>query len=271
VGQRSALSIPTWILPASALDHLFLLVVAFLPVATIVPLLAWAASRLLAPLAHRTEVRTHATLSGLGPWLLLGQAAVPVALAAFSLLVQPSTQPRYWIVGSLAAAPVVALAASRSQRAIRWSAGLALIAVSGSIVAGEGLAGRERRSRLQEDILKAEHATADGSLLVVRRRHSLYPLVRAVPLLAERTALFDASGLGGRDQRLAIVERDVSRVHRRLYGFPRIVAPIDLERIESFYFLELDSTRAPSTTEFPRYDISKVETRLFRLRRQPTP
>jgi uncharacterized membrane protein len=45
LGQRGALTIPTWIPRASVTDHLFLLAVAFLPPATVIALLGWGASR----------------------------------------------------------------------------------------------------------------------------------------------------------------------------------------------------------------------------------
>jgi hypothetical protein len=270
LGQRAALSIPTWIPRASVVDHLFLLAVALLPAGTVAALGAWGASRLLEPVMPRGTIPPRTTLAG-GTWLLVGQAAVPLILAAFSLLVQPSTQPRYWIAGSLFAAPVVALAASRSHRVIRWAVGIALVLISATIVKGEGFAGRERQERLQEDARKAARATADGSMLVVRRRHTLYPLLRAVPTLGKTAALLDASTLHEHDRGLAVVERDVASVHQRFYGFPRIVSPAELEGSKSFYFLEIESTRTPTTAEFPGYDVREVEPRVFHLERHHGP
>jgi hypothetical protein len=206
-----------------------------------------------------------------GPWLLLGQGAVPLLLTLFSLLVQPSTQPRYWIVGALVSAPVVALAASYSQWPIRWIVGVALVMISAMLVGGEGLAGRERTAHLAEDVDRAMRATADGSLLVVRRRHTLYPLLRAVPSLTARTALFDASALVESDQQLAIVERDVARVHEELYGFPRLVSPKDLSAVSSFYFLEQGEGKSRVRLEFPGYDIQLVTSRLYHVQKRNTP
>ena len=264
-GQRSTLTVPTWIPPASLGDHLFLLMAALLPIATVVALVGWGASRLAAPLSRGRQPVARLSPLRDGTWLLLGQAGVPLALAMFSLFVQPATQPRYWIVGALATGAVAAIAAARTQRVVRWAVGFGIIVISATIVKGEGAAGEASRRRLQDDIAKAQRGTADGLLLVVRRRHTLYPLVRALPTLSAKTALLDGSEFAGREQRFSIVERDVARVHWRLFGFPRVVTPAELSGGAPFYLLETDSTRTPSAAEFPRFGITEVAPRLFRL------
>jgi hypothetical protein len=265
LGQRAALTIPTWIPRASVTDHALLLAFLLVPTVTLIALIGWGATKLLQPLRPGALSSTPLPRIGAGVWLLLGQAAVPLALAAFSLLVQPSTQPRYWIVGSLFTGAVVAYAAARSQIMLRWASGIAIMIVGGSLVSGQGDAGRARAARLREDIQLARRAVSDGSLLVIRRRHTLYPLLRAEPDLAPAVALLDGSGLPGDEQRLAQVERDVARVHQRLYGFPRLVTPGELAQRPAFYLLELGETRVPATSEFPLDDIARVAPRLFRL------
>jgi hypothetical protein len=273
LGQRSALSIPTWIPRASVADHAFLLSVILLPLTTIVALAGWAITRGLAPLAPQRAVDPASAppeTVGTSSVLLVSQAVVPVVLALFSLFIQPATQPRYWIAGSLAAAPIVAFAVSRTAVVLRIVvAGLILLA-SVKTVRDEATSARDRQRMADEDAAATERATAEGTIIVLRRRHTLYPLVRAIPSLKNRAVLLDGTGTAsdtGADAQLLIVDRDVARVHERFYGFPQLVTPAQLAKIPFFYFLELDPTRIPSPTEVPGHTVERVGPRLFRVRR----
>jgi hypothetical protein len=262
-GQRAALSVSTWVPQASLADHLFLLVVALVPLSFAVPLVSWGVSRFLRR-RSALDGGPEATL-GAGGWLLLSQVAVPIALVVVSLLVQPATQLRYWIPGSLAVATAVAFAVSRSVRSLQWLTLAAAFVASASAVRDEGAAAREFAETVSEDSAYAERAAAEQSFVVARRRHTLYPMLRAAPRAAQHALLFGGPSTG-RDSMLVLNDLDLARVHARFYGFPRISSRAELRALPSFYFVELDSKRSPSPNEFPGRTISRVAPRLFLIR-----
>jgi len=265
-GQRGVLTVPTWIPDPSVGDVLFLLGVVLLPVATIIALSAWGLNVALLRITKKRERGHVRWAAGLASYLLMGQVIVPLTLAVFSLVVQPATQPRYWIVAALAVAPLLARAFSRAG-ALAPLAGFAALVCSVSAMKSEGDVARLRAQVVAEDIEQIDRLTEPGSLIVTRRRHTLYPLLRARPALAARLAYLDATPAYPGD-RFAIVERDAARAHTRIYGFPRIESSVDLAARDAFYLIELDPSQAPTPSEFPRDSIARVGHRLFRLQRR---
>jgi hypothetical protein len=246
-------------------DVLFLLVVVLLPVATAIALGAWGLNALLLRLTKQRNRTEHLT-PGLASHLLMAQLIVPLTLAVFSLVVLPATQPRYWIVGTLAMAPLVARAFA-SAGGIAAVAAVAVIVCSVSAMKSEGDAARLRADVVAEDIEQIDRLTTPGSLIVTRRRHTLYPLLRARPDLAPRLAYLDATPVAP-DDRFSVVERDAGRAHEKIYGFPSIRSTAELADVESFYLIELDPTQSPTSHEFPNDSIARVGHRLFKLVRR---
>lgn len=266
LGQRDALSVGTWI-PAISVGGVFLLLaIALLPPPTIVALLSWAGAALVRRRAAAWASAEHSRQLRLGPLLLLAQAAVPVALAVFSLAVQPATQPRYWIVGAFAAAPIIAFVIAHAGRPFSTVVAAASLAWSVTTLRAERASAEAHARRVEEDEAVVA-AVESGIPIVVRNRHTLYPLVQRNPSLHSRLALFDASAMKPDDAFMA-VERDVARVHRRLFGFPNIVTPADLDSIPAFYFIELNSPRAPSEGEFPNHGVTQIAPRAYSLDRR---
>ena len=264
-GQRGVLTVPTWIPDPSVADVLFLLVVVLLPVVTALVLFFAGLNVVLLRFSRRPAV-ARVPRAGLASYLLLSQVIVPLTLAVFSLVVQPATQPRYWVVAALASAPVLARAFA-SAGALVPIAAIAVLVCSVSAVKSEGDAARLRARVVAEDLDQIARLTEPGSLIVTRRRHTLYPLLRARPELGSRLAYLDATPAHP-DDRFSIVERDAARAHARVYGFPRIERSTDLAEVPAFYFIELDPAQAPTAHEFPRDSIARVGNRLFRLQRR---
>lgn len=264
-GQRAALTVGTWIPDPTIGDILFLLVVVLLPVATAVALGAWALNAGLLRLTKRRDTSVGSAI-GIASFLLAGQVIVPLTLAVFSLAVLPATQPRYWIVGALAMAPFVARAFANAG-GVAPLAAIAVLVCSVSALKSEGDVARLRARVVAEDIDQIDRLTPPGSLIVTRRRHSLYPLLRARPDLAPRLAYLDATPAAPTD-RFSIVERDAGRAHARIYGFPRIQSTEDLRETKSFYLIELDPTQSPTAHEFPNDTITRIGPRFFRLDRR---
>jgi hypothetical protein len=264
VGQRAALSTTTWIPDLSVVGAIFLISLALLTPPAMVAVLGWVASRFLQRRSATSAVSPPVRGFTLGPALFLGQALVPVALAIFSLAVQPAMQPRYSIAAALVAAPIVALAYARSLPVFR-AVTLVLVVVAGAtLVVDARTAARKRADVVRQDIAQVTRIVALDSTIVTRRRHSLYPIVIARPAVASHVLLFDGASVLPNDK-FEAVERDVARVHLRFYGFPRIVSPAELDSARAFYFLEQDSTRVPTPAEFPDRHIERVGPRLFRL------
>ena len=263
LSQRSALPLPTWIPRASLADHGFLLANTLLPLALVVAVLAWGASAALERVGRSKATEQQHAL-GLGAMLLLGQVAVPLGLAVFSVMVQPATQPRYWIAGCLAVAAAAAFATARSTPALRAIIVAALVVLSTTEVSAEGDSARRWQERVRTDAGYAARAAVEKHLIVARRRHTLYPMLRAERAASAVAVLFDGKSLGP-DSQLVAVDREVARIHRRIYGFPRLVNDSALSSLPLFYFVEYDSARAPIAAEFPRHTIERVEPRLFRL------
>jgi hypothetical protein len=269
LGQRAALTTATWIPDLSLVSAILLLVTALVAPPVAVTVIGWVASRLMQRTPPPASTPAPTRRFALGSALLLGQALVPVALAIFSLTVQPAMQPRYSIAAALWAAPIVALAFAQSTLLFRVIGAAAIVVSSVRLVSDEGARARARARDVQQDIDQVSRIATADTTVVVRWRHSLYPILIDRPALASRLALFDATSLAPNDK-FAAVERDVARVHLRHYGVPRIVTPADADSIPAFYFLEIGFTRGPTATEFPGRRIQRVSQRLFRIDRAAT-
>jgi hypothetical protein len=263
-GQRASLTVPTWMSDVSVGAATKLLAVFLLTLPVAIALACWVLTQVL---EWRKGVR-RAAPSGqglaLGPALLLAQVAVPFVLVLFSLLILPATELRYWIVGAVVTAPLVALVMQRGDTLVRWIATLGIIGASVKTMRGEAGRADGFAQRVQQDVRLATQLTDSGSVVVARWRDTLYPLLVARPSLRSRVSVLDSTPLDGANAFL-IVERDVSRTHQRLYGWPKIITPAELAQLPSFYLMEPENESAPTSKEFPRRAITRVADRVFRL------
>jgi len=270
-GQRASITIPTWMPDLTAREAGRLLAIFFLTLPIAIALGCWALIEARAwragSRAEGVTVRSFPRPVALGPLLLLTQVAVPFVLVAFSMLVQPATEPRYWIAGALAAAPVVAFVVSRGDALIRWIATLAMVGASVKTMWGEAHRADAFAQRVREDVRVATELARSGKLVVARWRDTLLPVLQEHPELNSHTAVLDSTPFDTTD-RFFVIERDLARVTRRLYGLPNLVTPAELSRVSSFYFLELKG-EAPTNKEFPRHTISRVGDRAFYLVLRP--
>jgi hypothetical protein len=272
LGQRASITIPTWMPDLTALGAARLLAIFFLTLPVAIALGCWVLIEVRARLARRpTEVvigHPFTRRLALGPLLLLTQAAVPFVLVVFSMLVQPATELRYWIAGTLAAAPVVAFVVSRGDALVRWVATLGMVAASVKTMWGEAHRAEGFARRVREDIRTATELSASGTLVVTRLRDTLYPVLQQRPELDSRMAALDATPFDSTN-RFFVIERDLGRINHRLYGFGNLVTPAELSSLASFYFIEPQGGGAPTSEEFPRHTISRVGDRVFYLVLQP--
>jgi hypothetical protein len=272
LGQRASITIPTWMPDLTALGAARLLAIFFLTLPVAIALGCWV---LIAMRARFTRAgagsgtgRAVTRPVALGPLLLLTQAAVPFVLVVFSMVVQPATELRYWIAGTLAAAPVVAFVVSRGDALIHWIATLGMVAASVKTMWGEAHRADAFARRVREDIRAATELSASGTLVVTRLRDTLYPVLQQRPELNSRMAALDATPFDSAN-RFFVIERDLGRINHRLYGFGNLVTPAELNRLSSFYLIEPQGGGAPTSEEFPRHTISRVSDRTFYLVLQP--
>ena len=280
LGQRASITIPTWMSDPTFAEAVRLLAVFLLTMPLAIALLCWALIEARAWLARRrgdqSVPRPFPDLTmrpfALGPLLLATQVAVPLVLMAFSVLIQPATEPRYWIAGTLATAPVVALIVSRGDVLIRSIATLGMIGASVKTIRGEVGRAEAFAQRVREDVQVASGLAQSGALVVARRRDTVYPVVLVRPELKRRLRVLDSTPLDSTN-RFFIIERDLGRINTRLYGLPAAMTPAELSRVQSFYFMEPasgdEATGAPTSQEFPEHAISRVGDRVFRLTRRP--
>jgi hypothetical protein len=267
-GQRASLTVPTWMPDLTALGAARLLAIFFLTLPVAIALGCWVLivvrARPTGGLAERVAGRPLTRPFALGPLLLLTQAAVPFVLVAFSILVQPATELRYWIAGTLAAAPVVAFVVSRGDTLVRWIATVAMVAASVKTMWGEAHRADAFARRVHEDTRDAMQLSRSGTLIVTRLRDTLYPVLQQHPELNSHMAALDATPFDSTN-RFFVFERDLGRITHRRYGFGNLVTPAELSRLSSFYFIEPQSGGTPTSEEFPRHTISRVSGRAFYL------
>ena len=264
LGQRASLTVPTWIPDLTLVGAARLLAVFLLTLPTAIALACWALTKARAWRARARPERIVSRPLALGPLLLLAQVAVPFALAAFSLLVQPATEPRYWIAGALVTAPLVALVMSRGDTLIRWIATVAMIGSNVKTMWGEANRADAFALRVRADVRVATELARSGTLVVTRWRDTLYPVLQERPELRPRMAVLDSAPFDTTNA-FYVIERDLGRIHRRLYGVPTQLTPAELGRLQSFYLMEPDREGAPTSKEFPRHVINRVSDRVFHL------
>ena len=268
LAQRASITIPTWMPDLTALGAVRLLAIFFLTLPVAIALGCWALivvrARLTGGRAERVVDWPLTRGVALGPLLLLTQAAVPFVLVAFSILVQPATELRYWIAGTVAAAPVVAFVVSLGDTPVRWVATLAMVAASVKTMWGEAHRADAFARRVHEDIRDATHLARSGTLIVTRLRDTLYPVLQQRPELNSHMAALDATPFDSTN-RFFVFERDLGGITHRVYGFGNLVTPAELSRLSSFYFIEEQGGGAPTSEEFPRHTIRHVNARVFYL------
>ena len=272
-GQRHALSIPTWIAPASLGDAASFLGALFARGAFLVV----CAAGLAFHLARREPLRVSAGMAA-----LLGLLLLPFALVAFSFVVQSSLIPRYAAPVLLALAVMVALATSRLPTRLQWLPIVVLLFTSGRLLRSE-LAGANRQRGRQAANVAAVNGVASIALpIVVPSRQDLYVtalsaaavnarLVFPVLPIDSLRAIAGSAGMRGRAGEAAlIVEQDVARLHARELGFPTLIDLERARRLPSLYLLTAgDEPVPPELRWFPGAAACRVRGRLWLLTASP--
>ena len=271
-GQRASLSVKTWISPLSAhqireMFEFFVFAGPVLAGALILLLwIGWLRIRRFPTRSLRDAITNTLPFTAL---LLM-----PATLIAMSVLVQPSMQLRYAIPAALAWAPVIAMAADIS----RWPGKLFLLSLalffSVRAIDSRAVALADYRSRVESEASLAS-PFLDSGIVMVASRATLYPLA-ATTGRASKLVFPDYPDSVARTRRLPpvmMLDRDIARVHARLYGFPTL-APVDApeQTTKRYFLLPLYGTSYTISLLFPNNVVTQMAPRIYRIgsARQPS-
>jgi hypothetical protein len=240
LGQRSGLTVPTWIDPLSLSDIKRELTQALGPMAIVFVVVA------RVPRSRdrverrgrktRAASRTSRDASRVGAAGIA--AAVPVVIVIFSFVVQPALKERYIIVAIAPLAPLAAWLTARCGRIglMLMLAGVFTIGAAELVAQGQSIRGKEDE---WHRVLEAIDSAPDPHRpLVFKRRHELYPLLRLRPQLLERSAMLDFDGEpSAQITPLAQYERDMGRKVNRFYPQLRLASIDELRKGGAIYVI----------------------------------
>jgi hypothetical protein len=190
---------------------------------------------------------------------------MPIALIMVSLVSQPVMVARYAVVAGLGGAAIVAYSLSRLRDRYAAVAVVSFLLISGWRL--RALSGIEKD--FETDVMASIRSVAaelpEGASVVAVSAHAAYPIVSPLQLARYEPALVDfqrgeeVCGKPGVSVACdgVLINRDVSRIHSGLFGFPPL-APLDsLRTLELVYVIEREDPR------YRAYD-STLAARMFR-------
>ena len=265
LGQRGSLTVPTW-MP----DPTWQSTLGFLHGLFLFPILALtivAAGRYFSSDAGpRFRIGLESVSGRLRPLAgPTGLLALPAVLIALSYAAQPAMMGRYALPAIAAVAPVAALMARGIDRP-RWSVVCVVLLLLGSC----NLAGVRQYMQTRDadwDQLAAWLASDHPHVPVLfELRDDLYPMCQIAPSLAGEFYFHDfPDAAPGWQTRRFTVERDVARNHHRLYGWPQLLTPDDLNRLGRIYYVASRPDPARVTQQFPGFNVRRVRDNVFEL------
>ncbi|MCL4203366.1 MAG: hypothetical protein KJ000_12765 [Pirellulaceae bacterium] len=247
LGQRAALSLPTWI-PPIGLSRVLGVIAMLVPMSALsVCAISLYFSELLMG-RNRPGLGTMRLISvrpsqRLGIGVSLGTLLVmPAVLLVFSLLVQPSMIPRYAIVACLAFGPLIAVLLDRCQRLFVIFCLVSFTAIGlGSVakVTNDAQQSVLEREEILDVVLSLPHRT-----ILIEDALDALPLYAATPELRDRLAFldFEIEELPEASS-YAVVNRDVMRRYTRHYPGLQRLTPKDVATIDRLAVLQ--SEREP--------------------------
>lgn len=267
LGQRQALTVATWIQPATATKAaIYMLLVVW-------PLGLLSGAIRLASIGMRssdgsTAISPSEPTRSRGAWTLLALGLMPVMLIAFSFIVQPTLIDRYSTVAALSGAPLIAW----SVRRLRVGGHVLVLALLAALSVMEIRHRASINSEAPEMNAQIARAITNNvgreEPVVFTARHTIYPVASLLPHSMASQLAFpdfaDSMRRGARD--FEIFERDAARVHARLYGFPTLRKIGELRRLERLLLVTREDTSDFAQRWFPNHRAERLAPHLFRLR-----
>ncbi len=278
LGQRASLTVRTWIAPQGLGDLIAMTREILLrPALVLVVFTGFMVTVLRRPNAIiRSWPPEFAAMLGLG--------LMPLVIFGFSVAVQPSLVDRYLIVAVLAWCPFVGIAYSRVGRPLKVALAVLMLAFSARMVNFRASWARVDAARMAAEAAAVAPFLRDGSSVVVLSRHTLYPLahssdsgdLRFLDISDTTFQRMDSTlSLGdptsGRKNYPDILERDVARVHHRLFDFPKLAhMPTDESLSRTVFFVPAGVWPANvAELLFPGREIDRPAPDFFILRGKP--
>lgn len=232
IGQRQALTRPTWISEPTLSDS-FGFLVTTLPLSagvvcgTAAALTCWFRPLKCVGVQQKLRLALGAPLSTLG--------LMPLILIAFSWSFQPAMVPRYAMAGVFGCVPLMAMAVSVCGRSLRIITAVMAVMMASVSVRNCAEQWREVEHRLTE-VEREVDAVSENGAIVFEDRAIWLPLVHKRRDLADRCFLadFHNSQLAA-DSSLRIVQRDVGRRMSRWYPTLRMCDLSSLKDRDRFF------------------------------------
>lgn len=271
IGQRAALSVPTWISPPDV-EHIqsFLNSVAPLTILLIGVLTAIAGgliSRAESPSQSKPAQADWSPLIEMSsPSFLM---LFPLVLIVFSYCVQPSLVPRYSLVMLIGCAPLLAWLLHH----VRWQM---LLSVAGcflvlGIIRTTGLKQQlSELDRSRDELITLLESRAPNQPVVFENRIDAFPLVWLAGDKAKHWFLMDFADEALKEpSNIRTVQRDVAR--RFTLWYPRYkLAKIDHLHLRDEFFVVPYPARSTDDIDYGPYQSKQISDRLYRLQRTRT-
>ncbi len=240
-GQRAALTVSTWVPPAS-----ILLAIQFLGPYLLLYVAAAATRRSLQEGLRRSE-QAHERRAIVAGLLSLG--LLPLVLTGFSFAVQSVMIIRYALPAFLAMGLVASALFSLLTPRLRIVFAAVLVVAGLSAAFAQANDGRAFEERVRADSITVETALGQGRIIASPSRKELYPLwsvMRGTPdavvmatvspgRIRERfPSASDSAGFGN----YMLLEQDIGRVHSRLFQLPQQVSADSLAHLQCFVLVE---------------------------------
>lgn len=198
-------------------------------------------------------------------------AAMPLALAVFSWIVQPVFMARYAIAFVPAAAPLAAFLLARLKP-------LPLGVVASLLLLLGGISMKADVERLREMEADRQHlwgileALPPEAPVYFERIHDLYPLCHVRGSCPDGYALFDdATEPGHWLANLSVISREMGRMLETHYGGPPVRAYGQLEDQRGLFFVRTHRDLETLEKQFPDFRASASAGQVVRLERRSTP
>ena len=274
-GQRSAISVPTWI-GKPGFSHVEAFLVA------IFPALLFAIPGLIALIDGVFRTRFGEATPAPDPGGSLaslagatGLATLPLVILAFTFLVQPAALARYAIPTLVCVGPVVVVALRSVRRAAVVLAQGAFLLLA---IASYGFNAKAYEKHETLDVMaaigtiRAREPDPKSLLILSNQRQIAFQLWRYAPELRAAVALIDPTDLAdGPPTPYDRLERDVAARLHQLYGTPPVVHLADPPGAATIYLLTSRVDAARIADRFPGYErevVAATKATCLRLSKQ---
>jgi Dolichyl-phosphate-mannose-protein mannosyltransferase len=271
-GQRAALSVATWVPPAS-----ILLAIQFLGPYLLLYVAAAATRRTLRQGLRRGDgpADRHVVVAG-----LLSLALLPLILTGFSFFVQSVMMIRYALPAFLATGLVASALFAQLGSRLRVAFGVVFVVAGLSAAATQAAETRSFQLRVRADSATAETELRRGRVIAAPVLHTLYPLwdtmnrhadamvMATVPATVVRERFPDSSDSAGFGN-FILVQQDVARVSSRLFGVPHQVSADSLARLRCFVLIEQGDEPDFVRRWMPAAMVTRLREHVFLVSGQP--